>query len=278
MRHMNISRWVVALAIAATGLFSPSRGDAATISLEAFLDSGQEAYGGSDPAPNGATGQATWVLDTVTKTFDYSLTVTGVFVRDFIDGPPVPELEPFLDPAGPNYTPVHIHNAPIGANGPIVIEPGAPTAEMLVGGLIPSSPPHPFRPNPFAGFASGGITPVVATPTGFTIDIMGAAIPNGALSTPDGGPAVGPLVHGLDADGILAEALAGRLFTNVHASFFEGVVRKGQNLPSSLIRGQLQVVQSQGGHPIPEPSTMLLFGTGMLGLIGYMWRRKRSTV
>lgn len=28
--------------------------------------------------------------------------------------------------------------------------------------------------------------------------------------------------------------------------------------------------------PIPEPSTMLLFGTGVVGLMGYRWRRKNT--
>ena len=32
------------------------------------------------------------------------------------------------------------------------------------------------------------------------------------------------------------------------------------------------------GSPVPEPSTMLLFGTGVLGLIGYRRRRKTLTL
>jgi len=30
---------------------------------------------------------------------------------------------------------------------------------------------------------------------------------------------------------------------------------------------------SQGGEPVPEPATMLLFGSGMAGLAGYRRRR-----
>lgn len=49
--------------------------------------------------------------DTTTNTFDMTLFVVGI---------PLSELRP----TGPNATPVHIHLAPAGANGPIVIDLG----------------------------------------------------------------------------------------------------------------------------------------------------------
>jgi len=37
----------------------------------------------------------------------------------------------------------------------------------------------------------------------------------------------------------------------------------------------LEATPAGGGDPIPEPSTLVLFGLGFLGLVGYVVRRKR---
>ena len=39
--------------------------------------------------------------------------------------------------------------------------------------------------------------------------------------------------------------------------------------------GTIHYEVASNTNPIPEPSTMLLFGTGVVGLMGYAWRRKR---
>lgn len=45
---------------------------------------------------------------------------------------------------------------------------------------------------------------------------------------------------------------------------------QGVDIGTFLVRGM-------PSNPVPEPSTMLLFGTGVLGLIGYARRRKKLT-
>ena len=58
-----------------------------------------------------AFGVGTIVIDTTAKTFDIDLFVVGIGLAD-------------LRNVGPNSTSVHIHNAPAGVNGAIVIDLG----------------------------------------------------------------------------------------------------------------------------------------------------------
>jgi len=81
--------------------------DAAIITTNFMLDGSQE------PTPTGssALGIGQIEYDTTDDTFDISLYVVGIQLAN-------------LRPAGPNGTPVHIHLAPAGVNGPIVIDLG----------------------------------------------------------------------------------------------------------------------------------------------------------
>lgn len=223
-------------AIAVMSLFLPLMADAAIVNLTARLDGRQEAFGGTDFNP--ARGFAFIQYDTLKRTFSYSLSVDGIFIRNFLtDADRIRPGTAFLDPAAPGYTSVHVHNNAVGQNGPIVIDAVSPPNETLEQGRIPAS--HPFRDQGFAGEKPAGFVAPKPNSRGFTAFFRNRPVPNSALSTPDGGPPVGPFVHDLNADGIIAQALAGRTYTNVHASFFDGRGElKGQNLPNALIRGQ----------------------------------------
>ena len=232
------------------GLALLTSAEAAIVTLKANIDAEQELFDDpvnpngqiGQPPPNNATGRATLRIDTRNKTYAYRLAVRGIFILDFIDGPPIRDNIPFLDPAAPNYTPCHIHNNAVGFNGPIVAEVcGTPRETLDDDGLIPAD--HPFRPQGFPGSAPGGVQVPSRTRRGFALNFTGEPIPNEPISVPDGSGPAGPYVHNLNAKGIIAQALASRLYTNVHASYFDGVegdkrVRKGQDLPNGIMRGQ----------------------------------------
>lgn len=71
------------------------------------LDGSQEV----PPTGSDAVGSAQLIYDDASKTFDLDLVVFGIALGDLMD-------------VGPNDTPVHLHMAPPGENGPIVIDVG----------------------------------------------------------------------------------------------------------------------------------------------------------
>ncbi len=217
-----------------------------------------EQFGGKFPFEN-PTGEVVVKFDTVNKTYDYDLSVIGVFIADFLNNADkIPDGRPFIDPAAPNYTPAHIHNNEVGENGLIVLLPARPPAETLDGGVIPFSADHPCRDTPFGGFPPGGLAEPKRTmdsggeDTGFNLTVKGAPVPETPEALPDDtefgeddfDEKAGPLSNDLNANGIIAQGLAGRLYTNVHSSFFETQddgtrLCKGQDLPNGLMRAQL---------------------------------------
>lgn len=80
--------------------------DAALIQFQSSLDGSQH----TTPTGSAATGSATLLFDDVANTFDFSLTVTGLFLGD-------------LRNVGPNATPLHLHLGAPGVNGGIIAEP-----------------------------------------------------------------------------------------------------------------------------------------------------------
>jgi hypothetical protein len=73
-----------------------------------FFMSGQNEV---PPNNSDATGAGQLLYDTDTQTFSMDIMIYGIDLAD-------------LAPAGPNGTPIHIHNAPAGQNGGIVIDLG----------------------------------------------------------------------------------------------------------------------------------------------------------
>lgn len=63
------------------------------------------------PVATDASGTATLVYDSDNKTFDLDVVVSGIELGDLLN-------------VGPNSTPIHLHNAPAGSNGGIVIDVG----------------------------------------------------------------------------------------------------------------------------------------------------------
>lgn len=94
---------VLALGFAATGAAR-----AETFTFNFGVDGSQEV---PNPNSTNAVGAASLVYDTDTKLFDLDLQVFGIGLDE-------------LQHVGANGTPVHIHNAPAGVNGPIVIDLG----------------------------------------------------------------------------------------------------------------------------------------------------------
>lgn len=98
------TRTLSALAALSIGAASASAGIVTTN----FMLSGDQEV---PPNSSNALGVATIDYDTTADTFDITVLVVGIGLAD-------------LRPAGPNGTPIHIHLAPPGSNGGIVIDLG----------------------------------------------------------------------------------------------------------------------------------------------------------
>lgn len=94
--------------LAACGVVATASAAHATIIPFNFVLTGDQEV---PPVQTNAVGSAQLLYDTTTQTFDLDMMVFGIDMADLLG-------------TGPNNTPVHIHNAPAGANGPIVIDIG----------------------------------------------------------------------------------------------------------------------------------------------------------
>jgi hypothetical protein len=99
----------------------------AALALGASAPAGLTVYnfglsGAQEVAPNSSTalGVATIIYDTTSDVFDITVLVVGIGLSD-------------LRPVGPNGSPIHIHMAPPGVNGGIVIDLGFLSSFMQAG-------------------------------------------------------------------------------------------------------------------------------------------------
>ncbi len=151
---------------------SVSSVEAGTLSYTAILTGDQEPT----PVATGATGVGSVTIDTYAETYSATLDVTGVSLLDLFD-PLV------VSPVGP----VHLHNAPVGVNGPIAIA-------------------FPFWPTIYS-----------ATTDGFSLSVTDQSFAD----------AVALSGSALAFEDFLAELNSGNIYFNLHTDFAPGGELRG---------------------------------------------------
>lgn len=119
----------------------------------------------------------------------------------------------------------------------------------LIGGTVSGAHFH----NGPAGVAAGIVRRVASAGAGLDgsfVGVWSSTDPPLAGVDPNRGPLTPALV---------SELFAGNIYFNIHTS---------PTFPGGEIRDQLQAV--------PEPGTLMLLSTGILGLLGYVWRRRQQ--
>jgi hypothetical protein len=164
---------------------------------------------------------------------------------------------------------------------------GALSADTFdIFGLYKNISTNPFRPG--SKIAMSLVTPIIVnnTTSGGSFSIEHLAFINGGVGGSDDfnilGTGVGSISPGdtLSVDGSSDVVLYGGLdagdFNLSSAGFFS---LSGFIIPNSDITLSVQAASAHApGSAIPEPSTLILFGMGMVGLGGFQWRKKRNQI
>jgi hypothetical protein len=58
----------------------------------------------------------------------------------------------------------------------------------------------------------------------------------------------------------------------------EATVDQGEDIATFMIRNAYHTINPGSVDPVPEPGTWMLMGTGLVGMLGYGWRRKKQTM
>ncbi len=140
---MQTGRSLIACAVVAGMAIAATSAEAQLIRRNFILDGTQEV----PPNASTATGTARLVVDVSTGLYELDLFVTGITLAD-------------LRAAGPNGTPLHFHNAPVGVNGGIVVDAG-----FHAGGFVaePGGIRATVHHQMFGGMQGGLNGPPVAT-------------------------------------------------------------------------------------------------------------------
>ncbi|MEL6522096.1 MAG: CHRD domain-containing protein [Pseudomonadota bacterium] len=178
--------------ILAALLVVPVSAEAAVFSFTSTLSGDQEV----PPVSTDASGTAKLTVDDEAETLDFSLQIIGFGTDDLFDAL-------VAAPVGP----VHLHNAPAGSNGPIVV-------------------PFAFDPSTY-----------VDTTEGFDLSVTDYAFADAAaLAGSD-----------LSFDAFLAGLLGSEFYINVHTDAFNSGELRGQVSPVPLPASVLLMIAGLGG-------------------------------